>query len=421
MFLTTAFLLLMGCSSKEKIAGQREPVLEVGFKDNSMIKDYYPVIVDPVTFNSTCTQPCYTQSHAYAPLMLEPTENFSSILNVSLDYPSSTRTKMLAAPIIAEGKVFLVDAGGIVYALDQKSGQRLWRASATLEGKEGQLGCATAYHNGKFIVSSSFGEALAFDAKDGKVLWRVKLAAVCRGEGITIYKDRAYLLCSDSSLQVLSLDDGHLLWSHMGVMPDSAFIGSAAVAISDNIIYAAYPSGEVYALDANGKVLWDLMLSKYSVTDASYAMIHPRACPVVYKNLVYFVTANHQITALDKHTGKKIWEKNLGGTSTPLVTGNSVFLFNAPNEVVCLNFKTGALKWQTQLENTVESLERYGLILVKDYVLAVSPLGKIYFISISDGKVKKVVNTDRQVTVNPVVADGALYLLSDDAELNVYK
>lgn len=421
IFLTTA-VILVGCSSKEPLVGKREAILETSFKDIGIEKDPSPVVLDPVQFNSDWTQPNFNAQNTYAPLMFEPSTNFSSFWSTSLDYHSTNDAKILSSPVIAEGKIFVVDAGGIVYALSQKNGDRIWRSSTTLKEKEGQLGCAIAYSQGKVIVSSSFGEVFAFNAANGKVLWRVKLSGICRGDGITIYNNSIYLLCADSSLHVLSLDDGKTLWTHMGVTPETSFIGGASVAVSEDIAYVAYPSGEVYALsNRDGSVLWDAVLSKYSVTDASYAMIHPRASVVLNGNLVYFVTANHQIVAFDRYSGKRVWEKDFGGTSTPIVSGNSLFLFNAPSEVVCLNASSGACKWKTEISNSLGVLEKFGMVMTKDYLISVSPSGDIYFLGLVDGKIKRKLSTSKSVTVNPIIADGVIYILSDDAELSAYK
>jgi outer membrane protein assembly factor BamB len=420
-------LLLVGCSSKEILKGTREElIVSESDVEIKVENDSSPVVTEPLMeINSQFTQAHFNSSHCYAPLHFSTTLA-TELWRGSLDFESTPSLKATASPVVAEGKVFCIDAAGVVYAFDQNTGKKLWRRSVTLVGKDGQIGGAIAYDDGRLIVTSSFSEGFSLNAQDGTILWRIKLPAPCKGDGITIHNGKAFVMCSNSSMHCVDIGNGKILWSHSGMMADTTFLGSSCAAVDDGVVYFAYPSGEVYALlEETGSVIWDAMLSKFSLTNASNAFSHPRASPVVKDGVAYFVSANEQTTAFDIKNGRQLWRNDYGGIQTPIVSGNSIFVFNAKSEVVCLNKNTGKKRWLANLTTEKEELaDWYGMILIKDHLLMVSPRGRVIFISIYNGKIEKTMDisdSENAISVDPVIANGVMYVLMNCGKIAAYK
>jgi outer membrane protein assembly factor BamB len=417
-------VVLSGCSSKERLKGTREELFVIANDDFSLREiDKTPVMIDShEEKNAEFLQAFLNPSHCYAPLHFS--KSFHELWSSSLDFENSSALKISSAPVIAEGKVFCVDAAGIVYAFDKKNGKRLWRTSITIAGKDGQIGSAIAYCNRRIIVTSSFSEWFSLDAKTGRILKRIKLPAPCKGDGITIYNGKAFVMCSNSSLHVIEIETGKILWSHSGMMTDITFIGSSGVAVDNGVIYLVYPSGEIYALlEETGAVIWDAMLSKFSIINAAQAFSHSRACPVIKDGVVYFVSANEQTSAFSTKDGKLLWKTDFGGIQTPIVSGNSIFIFNSRSELVCLNKNDGQKRWVKKIEKN-ESEDWYGMILIKDHLLMVSPKGRVIFVSVYDGKIMKTVNINDEgdgISVNPVIADSRMYIQMNCGKITAYK
>ncbi len=422
---TIACLLVIGCSSKESLDGKRESisVLEDAF-DKCVEIDTSKVLLDKEFENKSFPQAFLNSNHSFSPLKLS--SDLSKVWLVNLDYSSNESRKIMSAPVVAEGKIFCLDAGGIVYAIHQESGEIIWRLSTTLVGKDGQLGGAVAYYNGRLIVTSCFSECFSIDVKTGKISWRIKLPYSCKGDGISVHENKGFILCGNSSLHVINLDSGKLLWSHSGTSVESSFVGSASVAVDNGIAVVAYPSGEIYALlSETGMPIWDDILSKTSLTNVGQAFVHPRACPVLKDGVAYVVAANQKIVAFDVKTGKRLWSSDYGGVQTPSINGNSIFLFNSNSELVCLNRENGKLRWKTILDQKSEILhDWYGQILVSDHVLMLSPNGRLLFVSVYDGKIKKIIDATNEVgsfSTNPIVVSSAVYMLTNSGELIKYK
>ncbi|MBO4405234.1 MAG: PQQ-binding-like beta-propeller repeat protein [Alphaproteobacteria bacterium] len=406
-------LVLAGCSSKEPLEGVRKDMILSEVQQDEI--DDTPVVLDQTSVNLN--------------------KNLKLLWSSDLEYGCSKSLRMASSVAVGNGKVFCIDAGGLVYAFDAKSGEKIWKKTTTIKGKDGQVGGALSYSDGKLVVTSSFAEAFAFDESNGEILWRIKLPACCKGDGITIADGKVYMLCDNSSLQVVDIQDGKLLWSHSGMIMDTTYLGSAGVVVRDDVVYLSYPSGEVFALLGNGSVLWSSMLSKFSFVNAGESFSHPRACPIMKDNLIYFTSANRQITAFDAGSGNVVWKKDFGGLETPLVSGNSLFVLDSSADLVCLNKDNGKVRWTCRLKvrggdnsgwfgrSEVPSAW-FGPIQTSDGVAVLSSNGTLVMVSAEDGSIKssrQVGDFDQGITARPIISENMLYLTANDGTVLAYK
>lgn len=418
-------LLLVGCSTKEKLKGERISIaLSEGTEDSETKTDSTPVELDNAASNTECTQAFYSSTHSYAPLKMSC--KFSQLWSANLDFASDPTIRATASPIVANGKVFCMDAGGIVYALNAKTGKRIWRQSTTIKGKDGQTGGALAYSDGVLVVNTAFAESVGFEANTGKILWRIKLPAASKGDAITIRDGKAFMLCQNSSLNVVDIKTGRILWSHTGILSEAKYLGSPSAAVDNEAVYVVYPSGEIFALLlANGSVLWDAMVSKFSLTNTAETYVDPRACPVVKGDTLYVVAANGQTLAFNTRTGERIWSADLGSVQAPIVSGNSIFVCNANSELVCLNRNNGHKRWSTSLERETKFVSNwYGQVLCENHIVTLSPYGRLSLISPKTGAIEKVINIENYedaISLNPVVANGIMYVQLNSGKVVAYR
>lgn len=425
-------VVLSGCSKKDPLPGTREELVVSEASERTVREqqmDTTPVQMDGEVENSECPQAFYNSTHSYAPLKIsddagaEYTSEAHLLWQSKLDFDVTKSLRTASAPVVANGKVFCSDAAGIIYALDEKTGKRIWRASSTILGKDGQIGTGMAYVGGTLLVTTSFAECLAFDDETGKILWRIKLSAPSKGDGITIYNDKAFILCANGKLQVVDIKSGRILWEHSGLGAETTFFGCSAPAVCDGVVYVAYPSGEVFALSAeNGSVLWSSMLSKFSLTNSAYTLTHPRACPVVWHGVVYVASGNSQTVAFDAKDGKILWSCDYGSVQTPIVRGNSIFVLNEQGELVHLNNTNGKVRWIS------DKLDKDGVwcgeILLKNHMAMLTPDGFLKVVSLNNGKVDRIVKIDSGrggILLNPVVARRVIFIQTNGGNVLAYK
>ena len=145
---------------------------------------------------------------------------------------SGTDSRLTATPIVAAGRVFTLDAAQHVYALDAKTGKRLWKADVSdvghtdlintlsfgIFGKDTAIdpttgfGGGLAYDDGKLFATDGFGDLTAFDAKSGKELWKGRLPAGGQATPMSyMWKGKQYVVIAAGGHEKLGTKRGDML------------------------------------------------------------------------------------------------------------------------------------------------------------------------------------------------------------------
>ena len=96
-----------------------------------------------------------------------------------------------ATPLVVDGIIYVSSSWSNVYAIDGRTGRRLWRYDAGVPGETAAKACCdvvhrgVAYWNGRVYVGTLDGRLVALDARSGKVLWSVLTVDPTRHSTIT--------------------------------------------------------------------------------------------------------------------------------------------------------------------------------------------------------------------------------------------
>ena len=87
--------------------------------------------------------------------------------NSGIGSGSSSSTRLTASPVVADGKIFVLDSEVQVSAYNSKTGERIWEINLTPKDEDSEegFGGGVAYDGGRLFVSTGFGFVSALDAK----------------------------------------------------------------------------------------------------------------------------------------------------------------------------------------------------------------------------------------------------------------
>ncbi|WP_239988745.1 outer membrane protein assembly factor BamB family protein [Paramagnetospirillum kuznetsovii] len=341
---------------------------------------------------------------------------------------SGKRRKLLAQPIMAEGKLFAVDSSSEVSAFDAGTGKRLWKVDITpKDTSDSYTSGGLAYEDGQVFVATGFAQVVALDARTGKIDWRQSVSGPMRGAP-TVRGGRVFAVTVDNQTHALAAEDGSLLWTHSGISEVTGLLAGNSPAVDGNVVVVPYTSGELFALKVeNGGVIWQDSLITIRRTENVGALMDIRGRPVIDRGRVYAIGNGDLMVCLDLRTGRRLWEKEIGGVQSPWIGGDYLFLITNNNEVVALEAKTGRINWVTQMQSWQKPKDKEGRILWSGPVLASDRLivgssdGKLVSLSPYSGDMLGWEEAPDGVSISPIVANGTLYFLTDDADLVAYR
>ncbi len=338
------------------------------------------------------------------------------------------RARLLAQPVVAEGMVFTMDAEAEVRAVDAKTGRSKWKADLTPNDEDSTFSSGgVAYEDGVVFASTGFAQVVALDAKTGKVVWRQTLSGPMRGAP-TVRGGRVFVVTVDNQTHCLAAEDGAVLWTHQGISEGASLLAGTSPAVDGNVVVVPYSSGELFALRVdNGSVLWQDQLTTVRRTDSVSTLSDIRGRPIIDRGRVYAIGHADMLVAIELRSGRRLWEREIGGIQSPWVAGDYLYLITNNNEAVALESKTGRIIWVTQLQMWEDEEEKEGRIVWAGPVLASDRLilgnSDGYLVSLSPytGDVLGKLSISDGVTIQPAVADGTMYFITNDADLVAYR
>jgi outer membrane protein assembly factor BamB len=425
--LTMAGCDIFGGEKKTKLPGDRISVLGL---DRSIQADpalaSQPVTLPAPTVNPEWPEPGGNPAHSMGNLSLAP--QVKKAWETSIGDGTARYTKVMSQPVVAMGRVFAMDGGVQLSALDPATGKRFWQVDLKPDEQRGNaFGGGPCFWNNRLYVSTGYAEVLALDPNDGKVIWRQNVSSPVHAAP-TVADNRIFVVTVDNELIALSAADGKRQWSHNGIPETTGLLGNASPAVEGETVVVAYNSGELYALRVeNGRAVWSENLASARAADAVSAMADIHGRPVIDRGRVFAVSHSGRMMAIDLRSGGRVWEQDLASSHEPWCAGDYVFILANDNEVVCLTRNDGKVRWAVPLPN-YENMEKKkdpitwaGPVIGGSQLIVLSSSGVAMFISPMTGETVWQTDLSDKGYLGPVIADNALYLLTDDANLSAYR
>jgi outer membrane protein assembly factor BamB len=423
---------LTACGSKSeigtKLKGERLPVLsfEQAIEADPALADV-PIMLPPPFANEDWSQPGGSPGKAMGHVMVG--SSLRKVWSRSIGDGETGQRKLLAAPVVAGGRLFAMDTSAQVTALDAASGRPLWQTRLRFEKRSKNLGFGggVSVCDGRVYAATGYGFVAALNPASGAEQWRKDFAIPLRGAP-GCADGKVYVQTQDNQLTALSADKGEELWSASAIVENAGLLGAGAPAIAGDTLVIGYSSGELNAIKTdNGQVTWQDNLARSSRLTALASLTDIDASPVIDRNRVFAVGHGGRMVALDLATGERVWERSIGGTSTPWAALDFLFVVTVDSQVVALTRKDGKVRWVTQLQRYEDVDGRKGLVrwqgpvLASDRLLLTSSNGFVASLSPYTGALLSSERLGNGSWLPPVVAGGMLFMLAKDGDLIAYK
>lgn len=403
--------------------GEREPILGVR-ADNRVDPSLegVDVVVPPARANYEWTQPGMNAAKSAGHLALP--DQLSRAWSQSIQ-GSTNKSRLAATPVIANGKLFVVDTAGVVRAFDAGSGAPLWshEVTTTADATRAIFGGGAAIEGGTVFATNGTGDVEALDAESGASKWKVRPAGPLRGSP-TLANGNVYVMTQDNQIYALAQGDGSVRWNEAASLGQASIYGVAAPAAAQATIVAGYSTGELTAYRyENGATLWNDALSRTSIATSVSTLTDIDADPVIDRGRVYAVGKGGRMAAYELISGQRIWELNIGGIATPAVAGEWLFVLTDDAKLFAIARGTGRIRWISQLppyenmEDEKNPIQWTGPVLAGNRLIVASTDGQLLNVDLQNGAFSRFATLKSGITMAPIVANNMLYVLTDDGAL----
>lgn len=377
--------------------------------------------------------------------------SLSRVWSKDLGKGSGRKTRVLAAPVIANGVIYAMDGDNQVVAMSETSGDKLWEYNVevaererTREGRAGfiervrnplslfrsnsgvdkeSVGGGVTFDGGTVFVTSGLGVIAALDPSTGAEKW-VYEARVPMNSAPVAQNGRVFAITDDNELFALNANTGAVLWTYQGIIESARMLTSPAPAVVDDVVLAPFSSGELVALRVeNGGVLWQDSLSSNARLTPLASLNDISSGPAVADGYVIASAQSGVMSAFDFRTGQRIWRQPAGTLGIPLIVGDFVYAVTTEGQVVCLSKLDGTVVWLQQLEAFKNAKKRKsrivwaGPIMAGGRLFVASSRGATVTLDPQTGNIINSGEVSGDVFVSPIIANETVYVVTDDAKL----
>lgn len=230
-----------------------------------------------------------------------------------------------AGAVMSGNIVVYANTAGIVYALNAKTGAKLWSFSCG-----GKIFSTPAISAGIIVIGCTDGNIYALNINSGKQIWKFPCDKSVLGSP-AIYGGKVFIGASDNRFRALNLKTGRLIWNYdkvKGFIEAKPYVDSKQVVIGDwaNMLYSFNPT--------TGKIQW-------TWTNNKGRMYSPAAVwPVKANNKIFIVTPERITYAIGAETGYQIWKAKGGRESIGLSPDeDQVYIKTMKDTLIAFNAK----------------------------------------------------------------------------------
>ncbi|RJR32755.1 MAG: DUF4430 domain-containing protein [Deltaproteobacteria bacterium] len=293
---------------------------------------------------------------------------------VQMDNPQAPMAGICVAPVVAGGKVFVLDACGGMWAFEAKTGAEKWRTDLSCTGNKFQL-ATPAYGEGKVFAATNDGHVYALNAENGSIIWDTPTGDTQLNTPVKYADGKVYVgSWTGKKYYCLEASDGKVIWERPSTT-GGGYYWAGACLIEDYLLFGDMSSVLTCVYQENSQLIDEIKLKEIEpeATD-----IHSSISYNPSTGKVYFTDRSGYCWAFNfnQADGKLsyIWHKKIGSysSSTPVAAGGKIYAGNGRyggyGQLVCLNEADGSILWTFDVEGGVKSSPTVSLQDGKAYI-----------------------------------------------------
>jgi outer membrane protein assembly factor BamB len=298
-----------------------------------------------------------------------------------------TDGRVHSSPIVVDETVYVGSYDKNLYAVGAATGTKEWAFET-----DGEVYSSPTVADGTVYVGSNDGDLYALDAATGSKEWAFETSEPVVSSPIVV-DETVYVGSTDENLYAVDIATGTEEW----IFETDDRVTSSPI-VADGTVYVGSWDNYLYALDsATGTKEWAFKTDGWV-----------RSSPTVADGTVYVGSNDNNLYAVDASTGDQQWAFKTSGSvySSPTVADETVYVGSNDNNLYAVAAERTATASSVGEQNNADSTDKISVKKDSDSDDTTPP-----------GTQKWAFETDGWVRSSPTVADGTVYVGSNDNNL----
>lgn len=233
----------------------------------------------------------------------------------SAEFFTEAKNRWIGSPLLVEDTLYAPNSNGSLYALDL-DGNEIWEFKT-----DAAIWAAPVYADGRLYIASQDHHLYAVNANTGDLVWDIELGASAVSSPVMAEDGTLYIGTFGSELFAIDSKGGAILWK----LETEGWIWGSPVLGPENTLYVTDLNANLYAIDTfEHTILWSKEVDAGSSITGS---------AMLYNDALFVATRSGVIASYDLQ-GERLWKEELGEENgefygTPVATGDGTILVGA--------------------------------------------------------------------------------------------
>lgn len=306
-----------------------------------------------------------------------------------------------------------MDATKAVAIFDLSNGMTYWRSPL-----KQTLVAGPSIGNNLVIAGDNDGGLWALSLASGKTVWHVMLSDPIVSSPI-ISNNSVFVRTLDGSVWALNIQDGSVRWQSAHSVHTMVLSGGSKPLLVDNNIIVGSSNGNLTAYASQtGAVKWQTTIARPQGPADVEKMVDIVADPKISGNVVYVVTYQGNLAAVNAQTGQKLWQTPLSSFTGLAVAPQTIFVTDAKGVVWAFDRKTGKEIWK---QEDLKYRRLTAPAVMGNMLVVADAEGYVHWLSQSSGLTLARVNvSSSSINSAPIVHGKEVYILSTNGLVTDY-
>ena len=434
-FLILIIFTLLGCGTLDYFSSDEKVILKgkrldiIRFTNDLIIDEdakNTPINLEDKFLNLSWEQLGDSSSHSAGNFLINSEPKF--FWKERIGDGEGSYNKIFSQPVGNENSLFVLDAEGLLVALNLEDGEVLWEVETipVSESLNSNIDGGLALKDDNLIVSNSYGDVINLSAKNGNVIWRVNNNKPAQGSP-AIYDNNVYQMTIHNEIFVYDIDTGEEVWRYTASFVSAISNGGTSPAINEKVVIFPSNTGELISLNkSTGTVIWNTNLVIEGVISGALELTDIDSGPVIHNDLIFASSMSGVFAAVDLLSGSIIWDVIIKTSNNPIINGNSVFILSDDGKLINFIRNSGKIRWINDLRYKVykesdNEKNCFGPLLAADVLWIVCNDKKVLKIDTVDGSIKDIFKIRSSSSIAPIVIKDMLIFYTNEAEVITYR
>lgn len=328
-------------------------------------------------------------------------------------YSLKMNGKIAAAPVCAEGKIFILSDKGEIYAFDNVTLNQVWVSPLSITTLKGNIftnnvllnKSHVTYNNGKLAITLGNKNVLVLGASNGKVLLAKTLFDAVRTQSV-ISGNLLYVVTVSNSLYAIDIQTGRTVWMDEAMPETITSSSSISPFVYNGNLIAGYSNGVLSTYKSeNGNILFRTATKKELGNEEvlGYDINNFEAQPIIENSDLYFASKD-SLQKVNVNSTSVYWRKDIKDIKSIYHSGNYLFIITNAKQISAINKANGIVEWVADLDskNKDEAKVFFGTIMLNSKLYVISP-NTIYKLNPQNGIIMETIPLKQNISYFAVI------------------